>query len=160
VQRLRWLEHPGAVEVLHHAYEAFRPYLEADPASCAALLQAIGQHGAESSVAILGEAEPGGVDAAVVRARLLGLARIRSARALRALFGMLERLERLDPALRAERMPDFRLAALRITGADEGESVEAWRSWWSRHAEDPIPEPPPALPSVLQDRWDAYWAGP
>jgi hypothetical protein len=94
----------------------------------------------------------------VVRARILGLGRIRDRRAVLELIGMMKKAGR---ARVAPYMDDFRLSLLVLTGADHGASQDEWFAWWNEHKKTLVvpPEPPP-VPERDWRRWASYWGLP
>jgi hypothetical protein len=141
VQALRWLDHPSAVEALHRLGRE-RKVMKA-PEVAAAVLRAIGQHADPTSVAILAREpfEPETIPC--LRARILGLARIRTLASLEAL------------------MDDARIALMLLTGVDQGRSPELWERWWRDNRKTfAIPTAMPLLPRELRDQWNGYWGLP
>jgi len=158
LQALRHIQAPEAVDVLEKA--AKDRALMKDPELAAALLRALGQHARPSSIGIL-ERTPFEPDTrACKRARLFGLARIRTPEALEALFGILAvggNVRTGERRIQAQ-MADVRIALWYATGVDRGLVPELWEDWWRenrRHLE--LPEEPAKLPEALQREWDLFW---
>lgn len=121
------------------------------------LLKEIGRYGDRSSVGVLADNPWENTDAAVVRARILGLGNIRDASAVEALLAMMNKGKPL-PGEDAPFMPDFRLALARLTGTDQTTNKSMWQSWWNKNKTGfKVSEDPPALPGELQSRWNEYW---
>lgn len=154
IQALRWLEHADAVKELH-AVARSEKALRKDPVGYARLLQAIGQHGDASSISLLVDDVATVPDYVVVQARILSLGRIRSSAAVEALLELMK----VASAQRMQNlMPDFRLALVRLSGVDKGESQPLWQEWWKAERVKLRIEPEPAELSLeLQARWDSYW---
>jgi hypothetical protein len=160
VQALRWLAHPDALGALHELAKE-RKHMRT-PARAAAILRAIAQHGHASSVAVLARDPFEPEDAACVRARLLGLAHIRTPQALEALFGI---VATTSPSGRERRiapyMSDARLALVVLTGVDQGALPETWERWWQKNRKTfELPAEPPLLPKIERDAWDQFFGLP
>jgi hypothetical protein len=155
IEALRWMEHPGALEELHRAARGQKE-LRKEPVLFASLLRAVGQHGHPSSIEVLTEDLWSVLEGNVIRARILGLGRIRTKKAVEALIGMMKVTgrERIQEA-----MPDFRLALVELTGVDKGLSQQYWQDWWNenrgRFEVEPVAK---ELPRELSRRWEVYWA--
>ena len=160
VELMRWVEHPGVVDVLLGAYWPMQAMLEGDPELHALLLRSIAQHGVDHAVDVLVDEVSRSVDPRVLSARCMGLARIRTADSLDGLFRILERIEGLEERARADALVDFDLAVRWLTGAEPGPRAADWRAWRDRHPDAAPAAEPPTLPADLRARWDAYWAPP
>lgn len=154
IQALRWLEHADAVKELH-AVARSEKGLRKDPVGYARLLQAIGQHGDASSISLLVDDVATVPDYVVVQARILSLGRIRTVAAVEALLELMK----VTSAQRIQNlMPDFRLALVRLTGVDKGQSQPLWQEWWNaERVKLRIAAEPAELSLELQARWDSYW---
>ena len=154
IEALRFVAHPDALKELQaqaHDDKALRK----DPLLRAALLRAVGQYGQASSIAVLAEEFAAPDDEHVLQARILGLGRVRTREAVEKL---LELMKLVGPQRLQMLMPDFRLALLVLTGADQGLSQAAWQSWWSdNRAKWKIAETPLGLPKDLERKWKVYW---
>jgi len=154
IQALRWLGLPEALKELHGVARTDKT-LRKDPIAYARLLQAIGQYGDASSIPLLADDIGAVPEYVVVQARILGLGRIRSVPAVEALMELMK-------AAGAQRMqslmPDFRLALVRLTGVDKGQSQPLWQEWWNAERTKLRVDPqPPELARELQAKWDDYW---
>jgi len=156
LQALRWLDHPDALEALHRAAKERR--LMKEPELALAVLRGIGQHAQPRSIAVLAHDpfQPG--DTMCVRARLFGLARIRTSEGLEAVLGILAAVGPAGQRLIHGRMGDARLALIILTGVDQGHSPDLWEARW-RENKKPfrIPTAVPDLPKELRSDWDAFW---
>lgn len=151
---LRFLEHPRALVALHKAYKKERRKKQND-VLLAHLLKAVGQHGDESSIAILLDDPYDRNDRDVVRARILGLGNIRSARSVEALIDMME----LVSESRVQRyMNEFRTSLILLTVTDQGPTVDRWVAWWNDNDKGfVVPPEAPRLPQPLGKLWRYYW---
>ena len=130
-------------------------FLKGDPALYARVLRAAAWHGQVSTIDLLVSDIWSFPDYAVIKARVLGLARIRSDKALDELFKLSNKAgrDKVDPF-----MAEFRLAFAELTGTDQGESLDLWWRWWSTNRKGFRVAPQrPELPKLLDLRWRAYW---
>jgi len=154
IESLRFIGHPDALKELQALARDERPFKK-DPQLHAALLRAVGQYGSSSSLHVLGDDPWSVADEHVLRARILGLGRIRTRESLERLFELMklagtQRIEAL--------MPDFRLALVALTGVDQGNSEPNWQSWWTEHrAQWKVEEALSKLPRELERKWKDYW---
>jgi len=154
IESLRFIGQPEALKELQTLAGDERPFKK-DPQLHAALLRAVGQYGSSSSLHVLGDDPWSVADEHVLRARILGLGRIRSRESLERLFELMK----LAGAQRLETlMPDFRLALVVLTGVDQGNSESNWQNWWNEQrskwkVEDAVPK----LPRELERKWKDYW---
>lgn len=160
LQTLRWLEHPDALSALHTAAKD-RKRMKA-PEVAAAVLRAIAQHADPSSIAVLAHDPFEPQEHACVRARLFGLARIRTPASLEALLGI---LALTGPAGRERRilpqMGDARLSLMMVTGVDQGTSPENWERWWRTNRKSfRIPAQAPLLATDQREIWDQFFGLP
>lgn len=160
LQTLRWLGHPDALSALH-ATAKDRKRMKA-PQVAAAVLRAIAQHADPSSIAVLAHEPFEPRDGACVRARLFGLARIRTSESLEALLGI---LALTGPGGRERRilpqMDDARLSLMVVTGVDQGASPENWERWWRANRKTfRIPAQAPLLPKDQREVWDLFFGLP
>lgn len=154
IESLRFMDHPAALDQLHGTYKRDRK-LRSHETLAGALLRAIGQHGDPSSIPVLADAPFSTINNPAIRARILGLGNIRDEQSVEELMGLMKKVSRheLQPF-----MGEFRLALMRLTGHDEGKSVDLWMKWWNNNKRTfEVAEQPPKLPRVEQVRWDDYW---
>jgi len=157
IESLRYMDHPDALVCLHAMYKRDKK-LRKDEEMLVRLLKAIGQHGSTSSIPVLNDSPFSSPYARVVQARVLGLANIRDKDSLEALMGLMKLAGRHQIQ---NHMRSFRLALMVLTGTDEGQSQDAWMSWWNDNKRKLVVDPkPPALPKDLQEQWDTYWGNP
>jgi hypothetical protein len=160
LQALRRLDHPDALEALHRAAKDRR--LMKPPELALAVLRGIGQHADPRSIAVLARDPFEPDDPWCLRARLFGLARIRTPDALEAVLGILATTGAGGQRrLHAGRMGDARLALMVLTGVDQGREPEPWERWWRDNQETfRLPSEAPTLPKELRADWDAFWGLP
>jgi len=151
---LRYLEHEDALEGLHRAYRRDKRIRRA-PELYASLIQAIGQHQAEESIDHLKDDVFKDPQRAVIRARVLGLAHIRTQDSLEATIELMRRAgdKRIQPYMR-----EFRLGLMVLTGVDHGLSQPGWIAWWNENKREfELPEEQPRLPRQEHETWNRYW---
>jgi len=122
------------------------------------LLVAIARHGDARAIPALTDDAQAQLLQVTLRARILGLANIRSKKSVEALFELMAVLGFVEMHAHAE---DFRLALLVLTGVDRGRSLDAWKTWWAKEREQV--EVPAAMPKLAQadaERWAGYWSQP
>ena len=156
LQTLRWLDHPDALEALHRAAKDRK--LMKTPELALGVLRGLGQHARPRSIAILAQDpfQPG--DAMCVRARLFGLARIRTTESIEALLGILATVDGGGNRPIQGRMADARVALMILTGVDQGLAHELWEEWWRENRKTFRIQPEaPALPKELRSDWDRFW---
>lgn len=161
LQALRWIDLSEAVQPLHRA--AKRRELMKDPELAAAILRGIGQHADPSSVDVLARDPFEPNDHACRRARIFGLARIRSREALEALLGILAITNNGPKAERRiqPQMDDVRVGLVVLTGVDQGLSPELWDSWWRKNKKTfVLAEDFPVLAKEMRQQWDGFWGQP
>ena len=156
LQTLRWLDHPETLRVLHRAAKDRR--LMQSPELALAVLRATGQHAAPGSVAVLAHDPFRLADAWCLRARIFGLARIRTREALEALLGLLAAVGPGGQRQIQGQIADVRIALVFLTGVDHGRSPELWEQWWREHGKSfRVPPEPVRLAPEMQAVWDAFW---
>jgi hypothetical protein len=156
LQTLRWIEHPGALDALHRT--AKERGLMKQPELALAVLRGIGEHAEVRSIPVLGHDPFQPDDAYCVRARLFGLARIRTLEALEAVLGILATVGNSGQRLVRSRMGDARIALMLLTGVDQGHSPELWETWWRENRKTfRIPTEVPLLPNELLVDWNKFW---
>jgi hypothetical protein len=154
IEALRFMNHPEALKELEGAAQKEEP-LRKDPELYAALLKAIGQHGNPSSIPILKDCLWAVRDREVIRARLFGLAHIRTEASIDAVITMMRAGGRM---VMAPFMEDIRLALVMLTGVDQGRSQDLWDAWWNdNRTKFKVDPKPPVIAKPLQKAWDNYW---
>jgi len=158
---LRTMNHPAALAPLAERaarVRAGKPGPEkaaGQTEELAALLRAVGQHADPSTIDLFAAGALSNEDAAVVRARVLSLGRIRTKQSVEALMALMRKAGRKDVQAH---MGEFRLALVAATGVDHGRSQDLWLGWWNdRKKEFEAPEKEPLMPRRDKQAWDAYW---
>ncbi len=153
---LRHLHHADAPAALERHISREKKALKDDHEFLALLLRALAQHGLEKSIETLSEDVWSAPDHRVIRARLLGLANVRSDKALKAVMGLTTQAgkQKVQPY-----MEDVRTSLAVLTGEDEGESLDAWWAWWNDAGKSfhVAPKLPDKLPREVELRWKAFW---
>jgi hypothetical protein len=154
IEALRFNEHKKSLDALEA--RAKLKAAKEDLPIYATLLRAIGQHGNASSIEILTDNPWSTPDAQVIKAKIMGLSRIRTKEALKALTDLMEiaGVKKIEPF-----MQDFRLSLWALTGADQGTSRDLWLRWYRENKDKLKIAPTPATePKELAKRWERYWA--
>jgi hypothetical protein len=163
VRMLGWMKSPDGLKQLHRMFRREKD-LSKDEELQGALLQAIGRHGDPSSVDVLVE-DPfkGGLSYASGRARILGLANIRTMKSVEELFDAMKlgggsSDRRGGREARPRFLEDGRLAVAVLTGVDLGADKDAWLAWWrdNKRTFKISPQRPKIAPELVA-RWEAYW---
>jgi hypothetical protein len=158
LRALRFMDHPDALAELEQAYEQRRE-LHERPELYEELVKGIAAHGSPDSVGLLIDFSLRHLTRPVMRARILGLGRVRDAAALDALFAVMDKLgsEASRPYL-----DDLRLALMALVGPQPGvESPDEWRRWWRAHRSGlEVAATPPELPVQAARFWRTYWERP
>lgn len=154
ISALRWMKNVGALEELHRFFKRAKK-LRKDPEAFALLLRAIGQHGNASSIDPLTDALQGDPDKDVMRARVYGLAKIRTVESIEAIFQI---LKSIDKDKVQKYMGEMRIALMLLTKEDFGVAQQEWRSWWkdARRGFE-IAEKIPRLPKRELAHWNRFW---
>jgi hypothetical protein len=156
IETLRFLAHPDALKALEAAYRRDGKRIRKDDvAAYAALIKAIGQHGAPGSIDLLTDDIWEVRDHPVIQARIFSLGHVRSEKSVDALFGLMKSggRDRIQPF-----MGELRVALMVLTGADQGESQDLWIAWWNDNKKDLAVSPElPKLPKPVAQRWAYYW---
>ena len=158
IETLRLLDHPDALVALENFARREKRFLRNDPGLYAQVLRAAAWHGKEGTIDLLVSDIWAFPDYTVIKARVLGLARIRSDKALEELFKLTNKAGRakVDPF-----MSELRLALAELTGTDQGESLDLWWRWWNTNRKGfRVPPQRPELPKLLELQWNAYWQVP
>lgn len=152
---LRWNRHEAAIDALEKHYKRHQKKLKKDAALLPPLLRAIGWHGRESSIPILVEDPFSLRRYDVIQARLYGLGNIRSPKSVEALASLLKKVS-VNKA--EDYMGDLRLVLYRLSGVDNGPSLQLWGAWWRDVKKGyELPATTPVFNEVQQQQWDAYW---
>lgn len=154
IEALRWMDHPESLSQLHSAYKKNKGLAD-DDELFPALLKAIGQHANKDSIEVLADNpfKTAGRDA--IRARILGLARIRTGDSLEEVIALMQKVGRKRTV---PYMEDFRMALMHLTGVDKGKSNEAWMGWWNDNKRSfKLPTKEPVLPKAQARFWSRYW---
>lgn len=156
IQALRFMPVPKAFDELDAFWQSDMSLMKKDQDLAAKVLQAIGQHGNPKSINLLAHNPFDTPVYPAVRARLLGLANIRSKESLAKIIGMMRLVDLwTDQAY----MDDVRLALFRLTGKDLGKDPNQWFMWYENDkSKIEISKDPPQLPKLEQYQWDSYWA--
>jgi HEAT repeat protein len=159
------MENPAALKALHSAYKSSSRIRDND-ILLAALLKAIGRHGDPSSVDILADSPFEKLTVESGRARIMGLARIRTRESLDALRGM---AVKASPSSRGVESSEFmgkfsealRCAACVLSGQDFGTSRPDWGKWWRDEGRKMAVSPErPQVAADVRVYWERYWGEP
>jgi HEAT repeat protein len=152
-------EHPEALDDLHRFYKAEVKRLKDDTRLMPMVIQAIGRQGNEKSIEILSDDIFAQRTFPAVKARLWGLANIRSKKSVDAI---LEMMNKVGNQKLQDYMVPIRVALLRLTGTDNGSDPQAWMAWWRKNDKTfEIPKDAPKMPELAEKAWNDYWgAGP
>jgi len=161
--------HAGALQELHELYRRDTK-LRDDERLFALLLTEIGRHGDPSSAKVLADHPFDHLTIASGRARIMGLARIRTDEALAELM---KAAQKVGAPRRAHgggavegqwdgKFRDYGRAALVIlTGNDRGFSKENWLQWWRKEGRGfRVPEARPEVPDDVAALWESFWGEP
>lgn len=137
-----------------------------DEDTAVALYKAIGRHGDKKSLKVLEDDILNSTEA-VLRTRILSIARVRHDDSVEALIGIMNKIRGRDgggkggPGERKENIPhmqQFRLALHVLTGADAGLDRRDWQSWWNDNKHDlDVTEEYPELDKGLEGQWLSFW---
>ncbi len=156
LEALRHNTREGAVDVLESYYKKNKKAVHDETAIQAPFMKALGWHAAESSIDILTDKPfSKGTSNESVRARILGLGKIRTAEALDGLVSMTHKVSRqqLD-----NYVGDVRISLYLLTGTDQGNSPDLWRKWWNETKKDfEVPSETPKLSASQQFVWNEFW---
>lgn len=145
----------AAFEELRKYHQTRRVALRKEPDVLPRLLNAVARHRDERAIEILTDDVLGQTQTATLRARLLGLGWVRSKRSAEALLTV---MNKLGFAEQVQYLEDFRLSFVILTGVDQGKTLEAWSTWWSKNKSTfEIPKAPPKPAAADETRWNAYW---
>ncbi|MBM3991518.1 MAG: HEAT repeat domain-containing protein [Planctomycetes bacterium] len=156
IEALRGLQRKEALATLVGAFERDKK-LAKDAELSARLVKAIGSYGDAAAVEKLAAA---GIDGerAVVEARILSIANVRSTRSVELLVELARGTADEKVGAHAE---TIRLALARLVGEDLGTARQRWLGFWSERKKTlEIAVAPPLLPRDMQRRWDMFWGNP
>ena len=152
---LRWNTNEKALGTLEKYYKKNQKKLKSDGARLPPLLRAIAWHGQESSIPILVEDPFALRQYDAIQARLYGLANIRSVKSIEAIVDLVRKVSQNKAE---DYATELRLAMFRLTGTDQGPSLELWGTWWRGVKKGyKIPEAAPAFSEAQQQQWDTFW---
>ena len=155
IDALGHMAHPDSLKALHALYIRDKAKLKDDEQMFPLLLRSIARQGSPSSVENLIDDPFAQRSHDAIRARILGLANIRTKSAVEGLISFLG----LAGAQKVDGyMDDFRLAFCRLTGQDKGPDPAAWQKWW-QDSKDKY-EVPTAMPDLSPEQkrtWNRYW---
>ena len=160
LQVLRWMDLREALESLQRAAKDRK--LMKSPELALAVLRGMGEHADPSSIEFLAKDPFQPEDAACIRARLFGLARVRTVAAIDALYGILATAAPGSSQRRIQaQLGDVRIALMMVTGTDQGASPELWEAWWRENKKTfRVPDVPPQLPREMSMEWNLFWGLP
>jgi hypothetical protein len=154
LEALRFQPNAEALASLHKMFTRKKVLLE-NPPLVAQLLRATGHRADMSSLAPLSAGGFRQDSDDVLRARIFAIGNLQGRDAINALLvGMNSTPDRQ----RLLHMDEFRLALVKLTGADWGMDYEAWTDWWRENQGDvTLPKPDAPLPRYIERDWEAYW---
>lgn len=129
--------------------------LKDDEALLENTLKAIAWRGDPSTIDLLSDDIFTDASKGVLRARILGLGRIRTTESVKALIGIMKSSSKnkANPY-----MDELNLSLAVLTGVDKGKSQDRWFSWWNDNKKTlEVSEQPPEIQKQLQRKWDKYW---
>lgn len=151
---LRFMEHPEALKELLAIYKRDRK-LQKHRELFPKLIKAIGQHGSESAIQILGPDLVDHKNRDAVKAGLMGLGRIRSNEAVETLINLMNTSSRAHVQ---SYMRHFRMALMVLTETDQGQSQDDWIRWWNKNKKTfEVKEKEPKLPAKENREWKDFW---
>lgn len=150
--------HPEALDDLHRYYKAEVKRLKDDTRLMPMVIKSIGRQGNEKSIELLSDDLFSQRTFPAVKARLWGLANIRSKKSVDAIIEMMNKVgnDKLG-----DYMATIRVALLRLTGTDNGSDPQAWMAWWRKNDKSfEIPKDAPKMPEIAEKAWIEYWGAP
>lgn len=145
----------SALEALLAHHKEHRVELRKQERVLPRLLTAIARHGDARALGPLTDDVQAQMLSATLRARILGIANVRTKAAVDALVALAGKVGFVEMHNHAE---DFRLAMLVLTGVDKGRSIDAWKAWWKAERETfTVSEERPALAPGDAARWSEFW---
>jgi hypothetical protein len=133
------------------------PAVKRDVEKLSLAFREIGRRGDPSSVKVLATNPMTPLSYPVIRARIYGLANIRSPESVQAMRDMLVVASQTNIEV-AIFIEDFRTALHVLTGADEGPSRAFWERWWTDNRRTfSMSDKRPWLPERQALRWKGFW---
>jgi len=129
--------------------------LKKDEALLALTLKAIAWRGDVSTIGILSEDIFTDASKDVLRARILGLGRIRSTESVEALISVMKSAARnkVQPF-----MDDLSMSLTILTGVDQGKNQDRWIAWWNENKHElEVSAEQPEIDKLMQKKWDHFW---
>jgi len=157
--------HPDALKALHRRFKVDK-VLREDETMFVTLLRAIGRHADPSSVSLLMEDPFDHLTLEVGRARIMGLAKIRSKDSVKELVRAMTLASpgssRRSIGAAQEPFMRWGAAAMSIlTGADAGRTKAEWLDWWRKHGDKlEVSTTPPRVPASARKEWEDFWGEP
>lgn len=167
IDALGFNPHPDALRALHSRYWNDKAIRE-DEVAFSQLLRSIGRHGDASSVKVLSDSPFDHLTIASGRARILGLANIRTREALEALIegsrkagGISGRRGGVESEWTGKFRSHFRAALFILTGQDLGHGKQTWSDWWNENKGSfRVAADRPAAPADVVGLWEEFWGTP
>lgn len=147
--------HESAFAALLTHHRERRKELRTQDRDLPALLAALARRGDARAIAPLTADVQAQRLVPTIRARILGLARIRTKDSVEALMKLADEVGFVDMHNHLE---DFRLALVVLSGVDHGRSLDAWRGWWrGARATFTPPQRVGELAPADAARWREFW---
>ena len=118
-------------------------------------IRALAQHGSPKSIETITDDLFSVREREAVTARILSLSGIRHDDSVHALFDIMKSAGRgkVQPY-----MDEFRISLMVLTGVDQGQSQDAWNTWWNKNKKTfKVATKQPLLPESVQRRFDNFW---
>ena len=155
-----------SLEFLHETYWRDKNLRE-DEALFVTLLRAIARHGDPSSVKVLSDSPFDHLTLATGRARILGLANVRTKESAEALIQAMRLAgsDRGGARARSDQpfMPSFRAALTILCAKDAGPTKEEWQAYWheaTKGSGQPVKPYRPAVPPFARKAWEDFYGEP
>jgi HEAT repeat protein len=158
-------DHADALKALHKKFKNDKA-LRDDETLFVTLLRAIGRHADDSSIAVLLEDPFDHLTLEVGRARIMGLAGIRSKDAVKGLVSAMKLASpgasRRTVGEASEPFMGWGRAAMTIlTGVDAGKTKAEWVEWWRKNDDKfKMSAAPPPVPAFARKEWEDFWGEP
>ncbi len=157
--------HAEALTALHKKFKNDKA-LRDDETLFVTLLRAIGRHADLSSIPVLLEDPFDRLTLEVGRARIMGLAGLRSKDAVKGLVGAMKLASpgasRRSVGEASEPFMKWVRAAMSIlTGADAGPTKAEWLEWYRKNDDKyEVPAALPAVSAATRREWESFWGEP